>query len=330
MDNKQLLSLLYKHQANKCTAEELQELEEWYEQLGENKRVILAGDEENEVLASSMLLDFRERLAAKKKILSPIRILPHRKWIAVAAAMLTGILLITAGIFYNNEKPASKMAAEPVNVKSEQKAFYTRHITLPDNSIVVLHANSNLSYPPHFSKNNREVTLTGEAYFDIKHDTEKPFIIHTGKLKITVLGTAFNIKAYPGKDDITVTVTRGKVKVEDDSNVYAVLTPDKQIIYNTRSTAITEQQVNAGATAEWTKQDMVFQSVEFEKIADQLSKRYGIAIHFANPAMKNCLITASFNGKESLENVLSVITTVLNAHYSALKDEVVINGTSCE
>src|SRR5207248_3097180 len=100
---------------------------------------------------------------------------------------------------------------------------WTRHIVLPDSSTVVLHAGSRLLFPEAFSVNTREVTLVGEAYFDIVHREAQPFIIHTGQLKTTVLGTAFNIRAYDSSQEVMVSVTKGRVRVESGNQVLAEL-----------------------------------------------------------------------------------------------------------
>lgn len=96
--------------------------------------------------------------------------------------------------------PAPTVAEQkpPVNKAGDQLTGFIRHLTLPDGTTVVLQANSRLRYPEKFTGNTREITLSGEAYFDVAHDAQKPFIIHTGKIRTTVLGTAFKISAMPG------------------------------------------------------------------------------------------------------------------------------------
>ena len=83
----------------------------------------------------------------------------------------------------------------------------------PDGSIVTLNRNSKLIFPKHFTKNVREVTITGEAFFDVKPNTSKPFIINAGNVQVKVLGTSFNVCAYPGTETVEVVVESGKVQV---------------------------------------------------------------------------------------------------------------------
>ncbi len=239
----------------------------------------------------------------------------------IAAVFLA--VLLTAATGYLILKPrANKTAA--VNTA------YTQYILLPDGSKVIVHANSKLEYPEQFSGNTSQVTLTGEAYFDIKRNADKPFVIHTGKLKTTVLGTAFNIKAYPEATDITVTVTRGKVKVEDDHKILGVLTPDKQLVYSLPQATAQKQAVIAANAVKWTRENMSFESVSFESITEQIGKRYQANIRFANSDIKNCPVTASFSGTETLDEVISFLCLARNATYTKSEDNtILIDGKGC-
>jgi transmembrane sensor len=261
-------------------------------------------------------------------LLSPSRPRLIRRWAAAAsiAVLITGT---AAYIFFPSKKlPVTALASHVTPPKPT--VSYIRHLTLPDGSYVVLHAGSKLEYPASFEGKYREVTLYGEAYFDISHNASSPFVIHTGKVKTTVLGTAFNIKA--DLKHVIVSVTRGKVKVEDDSKVLAVLTPDQQMQYDVPENKAARQTVNANTlVTDWTKEDMVFNGIAFEEIANILSKRYGVLVLFKNESLKNCKIRASFSGTETLEQVASVLCGIRNGAYEQLADgAIVLNGEGCE
>src|SRR5690606_22599672 len=117
---------------------------------------------------------------------------------------------------------------EPIAQVQRADASVNRFLTLPDGSTVVLHKGSTLELAQGFNEESRTVYLSGEAYFDVFHNPKSSFINRTGKLKTTVLGTAITIKAWVNKIDITVNVSRGKVSIEDDEILIAVLTNDKQ------------------------------------------------------------------------------------------------------
>jgi ferric-dicitrate binding protein FerR (iron transport regulator) len=254
----------------------------------------------------------------------------RRRWVRFAAASVIIIFIagtITWRLYRNNMTgPVQNMV-----VATNASKAYIRNLTLPDGSTVVLQAGSTLDFPAAFNGNTREVSLSGEAYFDIERDATKPFIIHTGKISTTVLGTAFNIKAYPGQHNIVVSVTRGKVKVEDEQKLLAVLTPDQQLNYQSENAMASERKVDANTlVTDWTKQDMVFDESSFTTVAEVLSKRYGVTIRFNNDDLQHCPIHASFKGTEKLENVLNIVCKVQEATYEMKDDKtILISGRGC-
>lgn len=256
-------------------------------------------------------------------------------WWKVAAGVIV-ISLVTWAWLHRHKRQEPVIVQQTIIKKAhpatDQPASFIRHITLPDGSQVVLQANSQLNFPEQFLGSSREVTLSGEAYFDIEHDPQRPFIIHTGQVKTTVLGTAFNISAYPDSRKVMVTVTRGKVKVEDSRKLLAVLTPNQKIIYENKTALIKKDTVDAVAqVANWTRQDMIFEGVRFDKAAEMLGRRYGVEIKFSNEALKNCTIKAYFNGTEELDKVLEVLCIISNASYSRPdKNTILLDGIGCE
>lgn len=133
--------------------------------------------------------------------------------LSAAAIILT---CLVAGFLFKDELLDHLLSSS--NVLVETKPGERLKLTLPDGSNVTLNAGTRLSYPQRFNHKKREVVLlSGEAYFDIKHDIKKPFIVNADKTRTTVLGTAFNIRAYSFIGDVTVTVASGKVAVNSQS-----------------------------------------------------------------------------------------------------------------
>lgn len=249
-------------------------------------------------------------------------------WTRTAVAAFVMILLgVSVYVLMNNADRQVKRNVVGV-MDTKKMVGYARHIVLPDNSSVVLNAGSTLEFPAVFG-GSREVRLKGEAYFDIRADADRPFIIYTGDVKTTVLGTAFNIKAYPLTSKITVSVSSGKVRVEDGKKVLAVLDKDQQVVYNVVDEVARQETVNAHDITDWTMRDMVFEEVSFESVVQLLSRRYGVVIEFKNPALKNCTIKASFGGTESLQNVLKILSTISNSSYVEENGKYVILGEGC-
>jgi len=156
----------------------------------------------------------------------------------------------------------------------------------------------------------------------------KPFIIHTGNVKTTVLGTAFDVKAWPGQKNVIVSVTRGKVRVEDDKKVLAVLVRNEQLKYNGVELAeVVKKVVAEKIVTDWTKEDMVFDHVALGSIAQTLGNRYGVNITITNLQLAKAEIVSAFSGTESLQNVLDVLCTINpNTHFNIKEKEVVISN----
>lgn len=261
--------------------------------------------------------------------LPPARVSTMRPWRWVAAASIL-LTLAALGYYFSLPNALPEVASTPATIPATPSVDYTRYLTLPDGSTVVLHSGSKLEVVGSFTGNTREVVLSGEAYFDISHNPDKPFIIHTGKVTTTVLGTAFNIKA-DGRQ-VVVSVTRGKVRVENGTKVLAVLAPNEQVEFNLPEEKMKQQKVNANdIVTDWTKEDMVFNGISLEEIAGLLSKRYGVNVQVKNESLKHCKVRASFSGTEKLEQVASVLCGIKNGEYEQLQDgTIVLNGEGCD
>lgn len=272
-------------------------------------------------------------------ILAPVRhgeapviplppVAPARRLWWVAAAVI--VLAITAGItlmLRNTDKQAPQTIAQndpAVTVYSGKQ-----YIHLPDGSAVLLNDNSELRYEPGFGTEAREVFLAGEAYFDIKHDATKPFRVHTGKVITTVLGTAFNVKAWPDAGEVKVTVDRGKVQVGDGTHAYGTITRDQQIAVNTSTYVFEQTSVKAQAATEWKSAYLIFEDVSLEVAAAMIEEKYKVAVTFDNDKLKACRVSATFLNNENLSQVMTVLTAVIQATYTQEDNHIIIRGAGC-
>jgi transmembrane sensor len=249
-----------------------------------------------------------------------------RVW--ASAAAIAAILVISTLAFYQLNKTTS---GELVTAEAFGTHQQNKFLVLPDGSTVILNSASKLEYAKTFDqKTAREVYLTGEAFFDIQHDDAKPFVVHTGKISTTVLGTAFNIKAYPEQNDITVTVTRGKVKVSDDTQLLGILTPDERIIFHRTSEQVKLEAVNSKESITWIEKDIFFDNVSLEDAVQQLEQRFGVNIDLKNEKLKTCRFTATFVKGEDLYQILDVICEFNRASYKTNESgEIEISGIGC-
>ncbi len=254
----------------------------------------------------------------------------NSSWTRVAAAVL--VLAGLALVFYKQPDPKIKTTVASLNApgKSGSEIPSRRFINLPDGSSVILNGNSKLEFSGFNKNGNREVILTGEAFFDIVHDKAHPFIVYTGKLRTTVLGTKFNIKASPGNQTVVVTVKKGKVKVGDSKSTYNVIDPDQQIIFNAEQVTYIKKAVKSQLVTAWLNGDMYFDDVSMKDVANQLQERFKVSILFANEDIKNCKFSATFLTTQSLEQILNVIGEFNQVKYRYRDDRtVVLDGSGC-
>ena len=333
IEQDRLKNLFSKYVRNSCTKEELEELFSYISQSEDNKVL----SEEflviwNSIRPEEQLLSIDENQLFKdieRKIsVSPIK---HSRFIWTRAAAIL-LLVLSAGLFYFYLKGSGSVdkneITTPVSVNQLTRSSHSL-VKLPDGSSVLLNNNSKLDYTG-FTKNNREMILSGEAYFDIAKDKMHPFVIHTGKLQTTVLGTSFNIRAYPEENDVTVTVTRGKVEIEMENKKLGIITPNQQISFNKQNGSTIQQQVLADSILVWKQNDLVFDNTDFEEAAVIISNRFNVAVTFENERLKNCRFTASFLNENNIDQVLTVLCDVNNAAYEKKNETIIIKGEGCK
>ncbi|SFW47342.1 FecR family protein [Chitinophaga sancti] len=242
------------------------------------------------------------------------------KWIGVAAAVL---LLMIGGYHYYNRPVLQRQMA--VYVPREHQ----NRLLLPDSSEVWLNADSKLTY--NETDNQRVVMLEGEAFFNIKQAAGRPFVVKAGPCTATVLGTSFNIKAYKNDPKVLITVATGKVQVQDQHQQLKVLTANKQIALESITGAIREKQVNAVVYKAWIDGSFEVNNETFEEVANRLSRKYGVDIHFDNSALAHCTFLASFDQAANLPFILSMLCKINNSTFSISEDkrEVTISGSGC-
>lgn len=251
-----------------------------------------------------------------------------------AAASIIALIAIGNSLFFKENNLVPSPAVQPEVIAENTLIDFSgkQLVHLPDGSTVLLNDNSSLKYDQNsFNSKTREVTLTGEAFFDIKHNEKKPFIVHTGKIQTRVLGTAFNINAKNSSDNIEVTVARGKVQVGDTQKVYGVITPNQQIKVNKSTLNFEQNTINAAIVTEWKSNYLILDDINMTEAAALISQKYKVEISIQNEKIKNCRITASFLNEEDLDHVLKVISSVLETDYHYDKaGAVILDGKGCE
>lgn len=327
MSKQDVENLLARYLSGDASDEEKQQVEAWLEQSGgTNAEWEQLGDAGQAQWLDGLYADIREQIGTGATVI-PIKTKP-RTWprIAIAAAVL---LVCLSAYFVANYRAGTLSQGQLVSLKTS--ANQKKQMVLPDSSQVWVNEGSEVKYPKSFDGKTREVYLHGEAYFDIHHDAAKPFLIHTGDVVTTVLGTAFNIKENPHSHVVTVTVTRGKVSVSQGNKVLGILTPDQQLTFNVQDQQVKQQQVDAGQAIAWQQAEMHFEDISFADAAAALEKRFNKHIIFSNDRIKRCRFTGTSLAGKNLDQVLKVICAFNNATYKKNADgTIVIDGPGCD
>lgn len=226
---------------------------------------------------------------------SRMRILHTRRWMAAAATFL--LLIGFTGLW------KWFAAAEP-----EWKEVYAdtavREIDLDDGTRVFLHPGSRLSVPVSAFSGHRPVRLEGEAFFDVAEDPNAPFQITTSQTRVTVLGTRFNVEAYPTKPVTTVTVASGKVRLESlDGNRKIVLTANQRGSYRSTSSELVRETTTNLNELSWMRGNLEFRNTKLSEVLADMEASFNISIRLENQELVDCPITGRFllgNGPEAL------------------------------
>jgi ferric-dicitrate binding protein FerR (iron transport regulator) len=199
-------------------------------------------------------------------------------------------------------------------------------VHLPDGSMVILNKHSMLESG---AAGVREVILNGEAYFDIVHRAEQPFLVHTGKILTRVLGTTFNIKAYPMEKSIEVTVDHGEVQVLNGGTNMGLLSDKQQIRYDPGRESCRTHRVSLQPVMAWKPVEISFDDITMAEAARRIAERFKVGFDFVNPVLKECRVTATFYMEDDLDQIMTVICGVNQSRFAIEGNTVKIDGKGC-
>jgi len=268
---------------------------------------------------------------------------------ALALSSITTIILLVAGaIFYSMPSGNSIAAVKPEAASSE---ISTRNgsrtdIVLPDGTKVWLNAGSKLTYDKTFGETLRNVNLTGEAYFDVVHNAEKPFVIHTKAMDIKVLGTEFNVKSYPDESTTEASLIRGSIEVtlKDKRAEKIVMKPNEKLVVSNeanndvktlvpakRSVKHSEPIINLGhlnyfsldstvLETSWVNNRLIFEDESFEQVATRMARWYGVSFEFGNADIQKLRFTGNFKN-ESVEDALKAMQITADFSFRISSDK---------
>ncbi len=251
-----------------------------------------------------------------------------RKWYWAAAALIvitTGILGFGKLFTRGNGKTIAQNEVNEISTRKGSKS----EIKLPDGSVVWLNAGSKLTYTKEYGQVIREVSLTGEGYFDVVKMKDKPFIIHTSNINIKVLGTVFNVKAYPEDKQTETSLIRGSIEVTINNRPSdkIILSPNEKLVvqnelflkteakknnlkYTPPTVSVNKLEYNLEDSAivetQWVANKLVFDDLSFGEIVVMMERWYNVDIELHDKVLDQTRMTGNFE-KESIDQALEAL-----------------------
>lgn len=325
--------LIRKYINKQCTTEELQELEKlmlrpgiqhlFDEVLDEGFIALTPQTDTEQTHLDELLGKFNNKLNRVHTPVTPTlsaetnpdRVFKIKKYLPYAAIWA----LVVSGFFaYQFVSVKNGSAIQKVAMREMVNPYGQRSkIILPDSSEVFLGAGSKLTIPEKFTGNLREISLQGEAFFQVIKNPKRPFIIHTGTVQTRVLGTSFKIEAFKNKP-LTVSVVTGKVRVDDYAgNIHtslAVLTPGQKVTYD-NGQAIAGKAI-IDDTKAWKDGRQVFSGQALAEITDVLERWYNVKVEYKTAQKAEEKISVILNADKPLDNIMKVLSATGHFKYA--------------
>ena len=313
-----ILTIIEKQLKGEATVEETASLQQWRAENPSHdsiyRQLEKLWQESGEILTEKTYdaesawdkVDLRLDKGNKK---APVRMLTR----LAAAACIIGILFIAGWLLLGKNKPELLVA------KAEQS---NTPVTLPDGSQILLRKGASLSYPKTFSGAKREVSLTGEAFFEVQHDTAHPFQIQTVRATLEVLGTSFTINTSDKQDELVVNT--GKVLFTNKAGDKHIIMPQQYSKLDDKGFEI--KPLNDPNFLSWKTGQLKFDNTPIDQVASVLSNHYNLNIVADSALLKQPkiqTITASFN-KQSIEAVLEEIKVLVNISNRKQNDTIIL------
>jgi len=317
--------ILDRYLAGNCSEEEKQIIHKFYERL---QLTDVDWKEKSERERSIIKMELLNNVFNETSVKSTTVLLKNYKRSLYYGLVASVVILCVVALSFNKSIIPSH---DPGFITQSTDQSHRATITLIDGSSVTLNANSKLSYPERFNDTARVVKLQGEAFFEVTKDTFKPFIVQSGNIETTVLGTSFNVNAY-SKNQIKVTVATGKVMVNTKDQMdydQQMLLPEQQVVWQTNKSKLSKSTVDLQHVLAW-KQNMIFlDRTPLTDAAQMIEQWYNVEIIFENERIKDCLLSGKYK-TDNLINILENLKFTMGIEYRVKDNKVFITGNSCK
>jgi len=325
--------LLEKYLNNRCSSLEVEEVFEWMKQQSFYRESKEFGKvdwqqfkEEDGIVSDEKLEILLDKIHHKLNIEEPHPIQMKSRLISLlskAAAII--IIPVSAFLFYTiseNNRLTNQIATVSVDSLEVIAPVGSRTVfELSDGSVVHLNYGSRIKYPQNFFGKTRGITLTGEAYFDVAHNPDKPFVVSAGHLDVKAAGTVFNVNAYPENNDIATTLVEGKVllgKALKNGNVETIkeMIPGQHVTYAKNTGAVKTSKERIEKYIAWKDGMLVFDNEPIDQVALRLSRMFNVEIK-VDDKLEKYKYTVTFVD-EPLFQILDLMTVATPVNYRTL------------
>ncbi|HEX3006159.1 MAG TPA: FecR domain-containing protein [Bacteroidales bacterium] len=302
--------------------EEQKLLDSWISESDENRKFF-----ELMMLHPEVTYDTSDEL--KERIFNKVkRVLPVTKtrrlnyWIPAAVAAIAVLLTLAVTHLLREPLLNNNMvyleATTPFGVKTK--------LVLPDSSVVFLNSGTYLKYPARFTRETRDVYLKGEAYFEVQKDKNHPFVVKTPAMSVKVLGTHFNVKAFPDENLYETTLLEGSVALynnEQTEELYR-LKPNQKVSFSETSGNIRVQKVDAEMEASWRDGKFYFDDESLSSIVKNLERNFNVHIRITSEKLKDEVFSGFFDKDRTLYQTLDIMMLHKNFYYKTQNDTILI------
>ena len=319
-------TLLFKYFRGWATGEEGKRVEDWMRVSEENEktalqtaRIFYTSQTRGRILSRNSIEAYKmvqKRIDKRKKNRRLYRI-------SIVAACFVGLLVMSTAISFLLSK-SSVLVPQQITVCANRGVRTS--LDLPDGSIVYLNSGSTLSYPSSYDEKERKVMLVGEAYFSVKHDPERPFIVSVShdRLKVKVLGTEFNVRAYEKEEVVQTTLVSGAVDIvmeeEEGKTSERNLYPSEKAVYDLTDKTLEVMNVDVENEIAWKDGRLVFKETPLPEVLRCLANFYNVDFKVMDPVLDSYRFTGTFNNRQ-LPQVLDYLRISSRIDYSIKRME---------
>jgi transmembrane sensor len=295
----------------------------------EKAKVLVLSMESQEIRMSDLQRQrLWENIDAATSEVSPSKSRPlftNRIAYSIAASVIICVLVL-AGVWLKTTDSSSEL------ITMSNPAGKTSVVNLEDGTKIWLNAESKLFYPKTFKGHDvRMVKLEGEAFFDVAEDKTKTFIVDAKSIEVKVLGTAFNVKAFPDDDRVETTLLRGKIRASSTSTPTEEVTlgPDEQAVFSRTDNDFDVRRIEAKNIAAWKDGVLIFDNTPFDQVKESIERKYGVEIILDDAENLRCHFSGTIRN-EPIEKVLELLQTTSNINYEINGNAVRVKGALCE